>query len=347
MWDMDKADKTQTQMDSLALKLDKQRQDLAINNERYGLTKEPGSTSYWKTDLTNLQDTYKNSASFKNNNPGNIKFTDTFANTLSKYGIKVSKWSWAIDWGNFAKFNSIEDALQGRQILLFKTATYPNMTVDDAMKRYSNSWYWAEVSNVDWNKLMKDLSTEERSNLIMWQLQREDPNMYKELLKQGIDPSKVITKPSYKKTGLSSVEKKAQTKWTTSLNFAKYVTKEKNNIVEWLKWDKLDNVIPTLSTLYPTQNNPLKSIGRTLNKLEKKDIMSNIIKQWWLSWDSKVSEINDIVEKYASLFYPNKTLSNIEHTLWQDFLDSMNIWDTEWFLNARQNLREKYNDQFN
>jgi hypothetical protein len=35
----------------------------------------------------------------------------------------------------------VEDAIVGRDILLFRTSTYPNMTVDSAMKRYSNNGY--------------------------------------------------------------------------------------------------------------------------------------------------------------------------------------------------------------
>jgi len=213
LWDIDKADKIQSDMEKTALEIQKKQLDMKWLEEKYWVTFQPGKTSFWTTDFTALQEKYPNNASFKNNNPGNIKYNENWANTLKQYWIEITKWTEATDGGNFARYNSVEDALQGRNILLFNTATYPNMTVEDAMRRYSNNGYWAEVTWVAGNKLMKDLSSSERASLVTGQLKWEDQAMYKELIASWIDPTKVITEWSYKKTGLSETEKKNQVEW--------------------------------------------------------------------------------------------------------------------------------------
>ena len=346
LWDIDKAEKAKNDMEKTALDIQKKQIELKWLEDKYWLEFKPWKTTYGSTDITDLASKYPNNASFKNNNPGNIKYNNQWANTLAKYGIEITKGTGALDWGNFAKYNSVEDALVWRNILLFKTSTYPNMTVEDAMRRYSNNWYGAEISTVPGNKLMKDLTTAERSKLITGQLKWEDQQMYRELLKRWIDPSRIEIPGEYVKTKPSEAEKKAEEKKKTA-KFDDYIRDERLNIVEWLKWDKVWDVRATLWRLYPGEKDPYLTIGRTLNDTEREEIMKNVWDQAWITDDSDdLWKLNDIIKEYASLFYPDEKFADIEYQLWQDFLDLMDIWSTEWFFDIRQNLREKFNDQF-
>lgn len=77
---------------------------------------------------------------FRTNNPLNIKFSDTtagFGGTDS--GIEGQ------DGGTFAAFGSPEQGLQAA-VKLLQSEIYSGLTVDEAMKKWSNNGYGAEVS---------------------------------------------------------------------------------------------------------------------------------------------------------------------------------------------------------
>jgi len=88
-----------------------------------------------------------NAAAWKNNNPANIKYNSTgFNKTLDKAGINYTIGTKATDGGNFLKFNSIEDGNKAQSLLL-KSPSYQNLTIDAAMKRWSNSGYGIDSIN--------------------------------------------------------------------------------------------------------------------------------------------------------------------------------------------------------
>ena len=264
LWDITKADQVKIESEKTALDIQKRQLELKWLESQYWYTFTPWKTMLWTTDFTGLADQYPNNASFKNNNPWNIKYNETWANTLKQYWIEIQEWTKATDWGNFARYNSIEDALWGRQILLFKTATYPNMTVDNAMKRYSNNWYWAEVSSIDWNKLMKDLTQSERATLIKDQLKREDPAMYRTMIEQWLNPEKITIPGEYTKTWLSEAEKKEAKKkeeeWPLKISTVK----------------EFNDVVTQLST-------PLK-FNENINMDTANSILKDNIWKWELTW---------------------------------------------------------------
>lgn len=83
------------------------------------------------------------SLSWRHNNPGNIKFGD-FAQ-----GYGATQGQVATDGGNFAIF---PDEIVGKQAMadLLQGSGYKNLTLDAAMKRWSNNGYGAEVWNKDY-----------------------------------------------------------------------------------------------------------------------------------------------------------------------------------------------------
>lgn len=107
-------------------------------------------------------------AAERNNNPFNIKF----GNFAQQYGaIKENKA--ALDGGSFAKFPNVEAGMTAAKGLLLGK-NYRNLTVDAAMRRWSNNGYGGDVLPEVANKKVADLSTEELDTLQRNQIIRED-----------------------------------------------------------------------------------------------------------------------------------------------------------------------------
>lgn len=111
----------------------------------------------------------------RNNNPFNIKY-GRFA---AKYGARKEELP-AQDGGNFAVFPDVNTGLQaGRDLLLSKN--YRNLTVDQALKRWSNSGYGGEIYPQIANKTIATLNDTEMENLQRAMIKREDVSMAKQL----------------------------------------------------------------------------------------------------------------------------------------------------------------------
>lgn len=105
------------------------------------------------------------------NNPGNIKFGDY----AQQYGAVEGRH--ATDGGTFAVFPDVNTGLKAqRDLLLGKN--YRNLTVDEAMKRWSNRGYGGEIYPDIANKVMLDLSEGQLKELQRRQIRREDIDMY-------------------------------------------------------------------------------------------------------------------------------------------------------------------------
>ena len=96
----------------------------------------------------------------RTNNPGNIKW-GSFAKSMGAVdsGIKAS------DGGTFAMFPSVDAGAQA-QVSLLKTPAYQNLTLDQAMKRWSNSGYGAEIApNIPSGTKMNSLTSDQLTYL--------------------------------------------------------------------------------------------------------------------------------------------------------------------------------------
>jgi len=322
LWDITKADQVKRDMDKTALEIQKQQLELKTLEDKYWLEFVKWKTSLWSTDFTNLQSKYPNNASFKNNNPGNIKYNTQWANTLANYGIEISKWTPATDWGNFAKYNSIEDALWGRDILLFRTSTYPNMTVDSAMKRYSNGWYGAEITWVDWNKLMKDLTPSEKATLIKNQLKGEDQAMYQEMIAQGINPEKIVIQWWYKKTWLSEEEKKAKEySFVTAKDFTTAQNSSAENLVTKMTPEDVNKVLEDNIGKWEIPSSAVdKLLGKATDEVYNKYIEEEVIN--WLKEETDVDTIVQTVEDLLESYTEQEVM---------DILKKAWAFDKKWF----------------
>jgi hypothetical protein len=111
------------------------------------------------------------------NNPGNIKFGQ-FA---QEFGATPGRQ--ATDGGIFAVFPDVETGLAAQRRLLL-SRNYKNLTVNQAMKRWSNSGYGGELYPSVSNKKMSELTEAELIELQRRQIKREDGNMYRAIYGQ-------------------------------------------------------------------------------------------------------------------------------------------------------------------
>lgn len=114
-------------------------------------------------------------AAERNNNPFNIKF-GKFA---SKYGATKENRN-ALDGGSFATFPTVDAGLEAAKDLLLGNG-YRNLTVDAAMKRWSNKGYGGNIYPEIANKRIGELSPIELDALQKKQIVQEDRNYAKKL----------------------------------------------------------------------------------------------------------------------------------------------------------------------
>ncbi len=116
------------------------------------------------------------------NNPLNIKvgtstqaYIDNGAATVGQAGQ---------DGGNFLKFNSAEEGLAAATALLF-SPVYNNLTVDQAMKKWSNNGYGGEITPDLKGKTINELVPDEQKRLISAMARRESGTVINNLGSKG------------------------------------------------------------------------------------------------------------------------------------------------------------------
>ncbi len=105
----------------------------------------------------------------RNNNPLNIKMSSA---TKAYPGVTGSDPSPATDGGKFLTFATPQDGFNAAKTLI-KTSGYINLTVDAAMKRWSNSGYGGEILPAIKGKTIKQLTAAELDALIKAMAKRE------------------------------------------------------------------------------------------------------------------------------------------------------------------------------
>ena len=141
---------------------------LSITDSPMSLS-SPFVNPYRKSNNTTTISTGKGkTAAERNNNPFNIKF----GNFAAKYGATKEN-KLALDGGNFATFSSPQVGFQAAKDLLLGK-NYRNLTVDQAMKRWSNNGYGGNIFPEVANKRVADLNPTELDNLQKKQIVRED-----------------------------------------------------------------------------------------------------------------------------------------------------------------------------
>lgn len=120
------------------------------------------------TDSNSAVDIPSGTIASRTNNPLNIKYSTTTA-SLGGQDSGIS----AQDGGTFASFDTPASGLQAA-VNLLQSSTYSNLTVDQAMKKWSNNGYGAEVSpTIDGSQKMSDLSSDQLNQLVSDMATRE------------------------------------------------------------------------------------------------------------------------------------------------------------------------------
>lgn len=105
----------------------------------------------------------------RNNNPFNIKSSEYTKNYSGVVGTDPMP---ATDGGKFLVFNSPQDGLKAGERLL-KTEGYKGLTVDQAMRRWSNNGYGGEIASQLQGKKVDQLTAQEMQILLKAMANRE------------------------------------------------------------------------------------------------------------------------------------------------------------------------------
>ena len=144
-----------------------------------------------------------------NSNPGNIKYYSGNTKKLSKTaqflinkGFNIKPGSKAKDGGQFIWFANKEDGLKAAQLFWTEARTWPiykDLTVDQALKKYSGSGYTAKELGINGTALLKDLSEAELANMMNKQIKREDRKVYDTLVEDKliVEPTSKLTLDDY------------------------------------------------------------------------------------------------------------------------------------------------------
>jgi hypothetical protein len=164
--------------ESLDIAMEEPEEDFGFNSEDEEDIEEsyyiPTLSYQGEKSFTNINTPKSGSIAVSHNNPGNIKYGDF----SKRYGATPGRN--ATDGGVFANFPDVATGLKAKQDLLLGKS-YRNLSVDQAMKRWSNNGYDGNIYPEIRNKKIAELSTEELSELSNRQIKREDGKMAKQL----------------------------------------------------------------------------------------------------------------------------------------------------------------------
>jgi len=124
----------------------------------------------------------------RNNNPLNIKASP---HTMKYNGVTGLEKKEAEDGGQFLIFNSVQDGFNAAKRLI-RTEGYIGLTVDQALKRWSNHGYGAEIAPPDIkNKIIGSLNEKELTSLISSMARHEG---FKFNYQAGLNPGRNLNR---------------------------------------------------------------------------------------------------------------------------------------------------------
>ena len=156
------------------------------------------------------------SATWRNNNPGAIKYRyengnlSGVAKGLLAKGIEIQEGSPATDGGSFISFPTIEEGDKALKKLL-TSDTYSNMSVESAMRKWSNGGYGADIMSNPVSTTIGRLDKDQLTDLIENMKKREEwrEGDYLDQPEEGIEHN-TWTESSVRdlayKTGISSTD---------------------------------------------------------------------------------------------------------------------------------------------
>lgn len=316
--------------------------DPKTGNNIYGTLNKDGSITTASftgatggTDFTGIAYKYPGVAAYKNNNPAGITWNANFDNNswtakaLADAGIGFTKWTArpASEWGNYVKFNSIEEGLAAQRVIM--TQTYGNSTVWKMLSSWVGTSEWPAYAKqvawaawVDVNANVSSLSKTQLDALQIAKIKKESPWLYNELVNANIVSSGGINFSSTAGTRASdrwvyTDEQLALMQGITGL------TKETRAALAgaWLTdsdWGKFnDGQLPPTKT----QERTARGVIDTMNSLLKLDWFKDAVGFSWpinmLTFGKVIpgTDRADFVKKFES-FRDNLVLPNLGQLKW-------------------------------
>lgn len=211
-------------------------------------------TSLGSVDFTTnkkIQNKYAWEASFKNNNPAWITFnlSQNGKNLLNNAWINFTVWSARpkAEWGNYIKFNTVEDGINAQKVLLSEAWS------NDIRARleqwvWTSEWptYATDLMQKAWipeGSKFSDLSDDQLDTLVAVQMQRESPNFYNELV------NSFETVPDEDVPELTAKQKIQWDALATNIYWKRAGTKPENQqkiydlLAEWMTIDEVEDTI--------------------------------------------------------------------------------------------------------
>ena len=219
-----------------------------------------------------------NDVATRTNNPGNLLYKPIFGKLFGAVdsGIKQVDGS-----GTFAAFPDVETGLKAREAQMFgavdgtfNTKIYkPNITVDEALRKWSNNGYTGRIYPQIANKTLAQVTPEERRELLKRQIKSESGSMYKQLtnaglLEEGGEHIKT-NNMRIRVTGLPETDQMAdggQPPYSGQSNYGLYIGQR--NLYKTMAKHPFDDPGKTVTEEEPTADNPhvLEAEGRGSGK---------------------------------------------------------------------------------
>ena len=315
--------------------------DPKTGNNIYGTLNKDGSITTASftgatggTDFTGIAYKYPGVAAYKNNNPAGITWNANFDNNswtakaLADAGIGFTKWTArpASEWGNYVKFNSIEEGLAAQRVIM--TQTYGNSTVWKMLSSWVGTSEWPAYAKqvawaawVDVNANVSSLSKTQLDALQIAKIKKESPWLYNELVNANIVSSGGINFSSTAGTQEQKVSEDAKTwidlwnTWAmdletimTKIGSAKESLPLKTELTRYVNeqwgvaWRKKDD--PAVVKL-----ESFRDVAKSL--ISNKEQLENVSGGYQFSpWDSLTQEKQTYLSKVQNLL-ENKTLQSL------------------------------------
>jgi len=187
-------------------------------------------------------------AAVENNNPLNIKIGKATQHWIDE-GLAVPG-SMAKDGGQFLKFKTPEIGKRAAEELLFKSGVYSNLTVEQAARKWSNKGYGAEATGVAGNKMMKNLTEDEKKTMLGAMAWRESSTTFGDKL--ASNPPRLNSKEQSVVSAVASGKMTAQ-------KAKNIITTAFDNKVNTKKDPKLTKAVEKLKLIPPVV--PYSNIG--------------------------------------------------------------------------------------
>jgi hypothetical protein len=158
---------TSDNAETLKNSIDLMRKEMKISGDKFANQREEIKRRMGEENIESKAE----QPSIKNNNPLNIKSGAGTKYLLDSGYADIG--STAKDGGNFLKFKSDAEGLDAAKKYLFMSDTYKNLTVDAAMKKWSNNGYGGEVAPAIKNKPISSLNAQEQNMLVQGMLKAE------------------------------------------------------------------------------------------------------------------------------------------------------------------------------